>query len=94
MGKGQSSNIAKAVNKQNTSKLLLYKLYFKIILKSFDFQCYFDFKSPSFRWFDFDFKIINIWWFFPSLSLVQLILFKRELLGYLSIVFVHCDVNN
>ena len=27
------SIIAKAVNKQNTSKLLRYKLYFKIILK-------------------------------------------------------------
>ena len=33
MGNGQSSIIAKAVNKQNTSKLLLYKLYFKMILK-------------------------------------------------------------
>ena len=81
-GNGQSSIIAKAVNKQNTSKLLLYKLYFKMILKmflkSFDFQCDFDFqittskmilifKSPLFRWFDFDFKIINIWWFCPSL---------------------------
>ena len=44
---GQSSIIAKAVNKQNTSKLLLYKLYFKMILKmilkSFEFQCDFDF---------------------------------------------------
>ena len=44
---GQSSIIAKAVIKQNTSKLLLYKLYFKMILKmifkSFEFQCYFDF---------------------------------------------------
>ena len=47
MGNGQSSIKAKAVNKQNTSKLLLYKLYFKMILKmilkSFDFQCDFDF---------------------------------------------------
>ena len=38
---GQSSIIAKAVNKQNTSKSLLYKLYFKMILemilKSFEF---------------------------------------------------------
>ena len=46
MGNGQSSVNAKAVNKQNTSKLLLYKLYFKMILKmilkSFDFQCDFD----------------------------------------------------
>ena len=43
-GNGQSSIIAKAVNKKNTSKLLLYKLYFKmiLILKSFDFQCDFD----------------------------------------------------
>ena len=45
--KGQSSIIVKAVNKQNTSKLLLYKLYFKMILKmilkSFEFQCDFDF---------------------------------------------------
>ena len=44
---GQSSIIAKAVNKQNTSKLLRYKLYFEMILemilKSFDFQCDFDF---------------------------------------------------
>ena len=31
--KGQSGIIAKAVNKQNTSKLLRYKLYFKMILK-------------------------------------------------------------
>ena len=30
------------INKQNTLKLLLYKLYFKMILKSFDFQCDFD----------------------------------------------------
>ena len=43
MDNGQSSIIAKAVNKQNTSKLLLYKLYFKMILKSFEFQCDFDF---------------------------------------------------
>ena len=28
----------------------------------------FDFKSPLFRWFDFDFIIINIWWFCPSLN--------------------------
>ena len=49
MGNGQSSIIAKAVNKQNTSKFLLYKLYLKIILKSFDFQCDFDFRSPLFR---------------------------------------------
>ena len=47
MGNGQSSIIAKAVNKQNTSKLLLYKLYFKMILKSFDFQCDFDFQITS-----------------------------------------------
>ena len=81
-GNGQSSIIAKAVNKQNTSQFLLYKLYFKMILKmilkSFDFQCDFgfsyhhfqndfDFKSPLFRWFDF--KIINIWWFCPSLHM-------------------------
>ena len=43
MGNGQSSIIAEAVNKQYTSKLLLYKLYFKMILKSFEFQCDFDF---------------------------------------------------
>ena len=43
----QSSIIAKAVNKQNTSKLLLYKLYFKMILKSFDFQCDFDFQITT-----------------------------------------------
>ena len=40
--------ITKAVNEQNTSKLLLYKLYFKMILKmilkSFDFQCEFEFQ--------------------------------------------------
>ena len=54
MGNGQSSIIAKAVNKQNTSKLLLYKLYFKIILKSFDFQCDFDFQFTAQN--DFDFK--------------------------------------
>ena len=44
MGNGQSSIITKAVNEQNTSKLLLYELYFKMILKSFDFQCDFDFQ--------------------------------------------------
>ena len=44
---GQSSIIAKAVNKQNTSKLLRYKLYFKMILKSFDFQCDFDFQITT-----------------------------------------------
>ena len=48
---GQSSIIAKAVNKQNTSKLLLYKLYFKMIfkmiLKSFEFQCDFDFQITT-----------------------------------------------
>ena len=32
----------------------------KMILKSFDFQC------------DFDFKIINIWWFCPYLAIVVL----------------------
>ena len=51
MGNGQSSIITKAVNKQNTSKLLLYKLYFemilKMILKSFDFQCDFDFEITT-----------------------------------------------
>ena len=50
-GNGQSSIIAKAVNKQNTSKLLRYKVYFKIILKmilkSFDFQCDFDFQIAT-----------------------------------------------
>ena len=50
-GNGQSSIIAKAVNKQNTSKLLLDKLYFKMILKmilkSFDFQCDFDFQITT-----------------------------------------------
>ena len=50
---GQSCIIAKAVNKQNTSKLLLYELYFKMILKmilkSFDFQCdfHFDFQITT-----------------------------------------------
>ena len=44
MDNGQSSIIAKAVNKQNTSKLLLYfKMILKMILKSFEFQCDFDF---------------------------------------------------
>ena len=47
MGNGQSSIIAKAVNKQNTSKLLLYKLYFKMISKSFEFQCDFDFQITT-----------------------------------------------
>ena len=32
---------------QNTSKLLLYKLYCKMILKSFDFQCDFDFQITT-----------------------------------------------
>ena len=51
MGNGQSSIITKAVNEQNTPKLLLYKLYFKVILKmilkSFDFQCDFDFQITT-----------------------------------------------
>ena len=51
MGNGQSSIIAKAVNEQNTSKLLLYKLYFKKILKKI-------LKSFDFQWdFNFDFQI-------------------------------------
>ena len=44
---GQSSIIAKAVNKQNTSKSMLYKLYFKMILKSFEFQCDFNFQITT-----------------------------------------------
>ena len=66
--------LLKLFNKQNTSKLLWYKLYFKIIwfsmwfwFSNHHFQNDFDFKSPLFRWFDFDFKIINISWFCPSL---------------------------
>ena len=47
MDKGQSSIIVRAVNKQNTLKLLLYKLYFKMILKSFEFQCDFDFQITT-----------------------------------------------
>ena len=47
MDNGQSSFISKAVNKQNTSKLLLYKLYFKMMLKSFEFQCDFDFQITT-----------------------------------------------
>ena len=48
-GNGQSSIIAKAVNKQNTSKLLRYKfkMILKMILKSFDFQCDFDFQITT-----------------------------------------------
>ena len=50
---GQSSIIAKVVNKQNTSKLLRYKKYFKMILKMilkwFDFQCDFDFQITAFK---------------------------------------------
>ena len=46
-GNGQSSIITKAVNEQNTSKLLLYKIYFKMILKSLDFQCDFDFQITT-----------------------------------------------
>ena len=97
---GQSSIIAKAVNKQNTSKLLLYKQYFKmilkLILKSFVFQCDFDFQITTskmiwililnhlyYRWFDFDFKIINIWWFCSSLHVVSLKIFLLRSLQYL-----------
>ena len=47
MGNGQSSIITKAVNEQNTSKLLLYKVYFKMILKSFDLQCDLDFQITT-----------------------------------------------
>ena len=35
------------------------------------FQNDFDFKSPLYGWFDFDFKIINIWWFCSSLTIYQ-----------------------
>ena len=60
MGNRQSSIIAKAVNKQNTSKLLLYKVQFKMILKmilkSFEFQCDFDFQITTS-------KMIWIWIF-------------------------------
>ena len=49
MSNVQSSIITKAVNEQNTSKLLLYKLYFKMILKSFDFQCDFDFQITTYK---------------------------------------------
>ena len=48
---GNLSIFAKAVNKQNTSKLLRYKLYFKMIFKmiskSFDYQCDFDFQITT-----------------------------------------------
>ena len=44
---GQSSIIDKAVNKQITSRLLRHKRYFKLILKSFDFQCDFDFQITT-----------------------------------------------
>ena len=61
-GNGQSSIIAEAVNKQNTSKLLHYKLYFKMILKSFDFQCDFDFQNHHFQNdLDFDLKSPLFW---------------------------------
>ena len=47
----RQSIIAKAVNKQNTSRLLLYKLYFKMISKmiskSKNFQCDFDFQITT-----------------------------------------------
>ena len=48
-GNGQSNIIAKAVNKKNTSKFLLYKLCFKMILISFEFQCDFDFQITTFK---------------------------------------------
>ena len=53
MGNEQPSIITKAVNNQIKSKLLLYKLYFKMIFKSFDFQCDFDFQITTFKmiWF-------------------------------------------
>ena len=45
--------LQKVFNKQNTSKLLLFKLYFKVILKmilkSFEFQCDFDFQIITFK---------------------------------------------
>ena len=122
------SIIAKAVNKQNTSKLLRYKLYFKMILKMilkyFDFQCDldfqittskmilifksplpkwfwfsnhhfqndFDFKSPLFRWFDFDFKIINIWWFCPSLQIMLLYYFTARLRSHRTMLSRLCSL--
>ena len=46
----------------------------------------FDFKSLLFRWFDFDFKIINIlWWFCPSLSKLHSILTGTNLLVHKNI---------
>ena len=92
------SIFAKAVNKQNTSKLLWYKLYFKIIwFSNHHFQNDFDFKSPLFRWFDFDFKIINIWWFCPSLQIMLLYYFTvrlrshRTMLCRLCSIWVYCE---
>ena len=73
-GNGQSSIIAKAVNKQNTSKLLLYKLYFKMILimilKSFEIQCDFDFQITTSK---------MIWiWILNHLYLGDLILILKS----------------
>ena len=71
-----------------------------MILKSFDFQCDFDFqiapgpfqndfdlKSPLFRWFDFDFKIMNIWWFWPSF-LTTMIAINQVVLANLYKLFI------
>ena len=67
---GQSSIIAKVVNKQNTSKLLLYKVI-NYILKWFwkwfqnhsNFKVILIFKSPLINYLDFDFKSPLFRWF-------------------------------
>ena len=60
----------KAVNKQNTSKLLRYKKYFKMILESFDFQCDFDFQITTSK---------MIWiWILNHLYLGDLILILKS----------------
>ena len=54
---------------ENDFKIIWFSMWFWFRFSNHHFQndFEFDFKSPLFRWFDFDFKIINIWWFCPSL---------------------------
>ena len=49
-------------------KIIWFSMWFWFSNHDFQNDFEFDFKSPLFRWFDFDFKIINIWWFCPSLT--------------------------
>ena len=77
-------NVASKIRSVTKVFLGLSDVMFTEILASNILQ--FDCKSPLFRWFDFDFKIINIWWFCPSLTTVNI--FNSIKLVPLALMFV------